>query len=67
MTDGLGGAVEIRMGSRPVLAAELEEVGFWEFSSGEAVAVTADAEKPVLDQLLVQAPPRHAAEAIWIT
>ncbi len=55
------------MGSRPVLAAELEEVGFWEFSSGEAVAVTADAEKPVLDQLLVQAPPRHAAEAIWIT
>jgi len=66
MADVLSGAVDIGMVSRPVFDAESEKGAFWVAVAKDAVVATANAQNPVLEQLLKRGITRNVGEGIWV-
>jgi phosphate transport system substrate-binding protein len=67
MADALGGAVDIGMVSRAIFQEEIERGSFGVAVAKDAVVATANAQNPVLEQLLTCGITRATCEGIWIT
>jgi phosphate transport system substrate-binding protein len=66
MADALGGAVDIGMVSRAIFQEEIDRGSFWVAVAKDAVVATANAQNPVLEQLLACGITRATCEGIWI-
>ena len=67
MTDALAKAVDIGMVSREVYPAEMEKGAFWVSVSKDAVVPMANADNPVIGEILKKGITRETFEKIWVT
>ncbi len=67
MADALNDMVDIGMVSRGVYQAEIDKGAFWVSVTRDAVVPVANADNPVLDELLTRGVKRQTFADIWIT